>query len=81
MQFLSRKKETEAAVVSGVANPSSAPVLTVLNIFNAVKLERLIACVNALILTALVQSKSFLDELTLQYASQKCYRTTVNIMT
>ncbi len=60
-----KKKETEAAIVSGVANPSSATVLTVLNIFNAVKLERLIACVNALILTALVQIKSFLDELTL----------------
>ncbi len=35
--ILSRKKETEAAVVSGVANPSSTPALTVLNIFNTGK--------------------------------------------
>ncbi len=33
------KKETEAAVVSGVANLSPAPALTALNIFNAIKLE------------------------------------------
>ncbi len=39
--ILSRKKETEDAVMSGVANPSPAPALTVLNIFNAVKLEKL----------------------------------------
>ncbi len=32
---------TEDAVMSGVANPSPAPALTVLNIFNAVKLEKL----------------------------------------
>ncbi len=35
MQFLSRENETEAAVVSVVANPSSAPALIALNIFNA----------------------------------------------
>ncbi len=40
-------KKTEAAIVSGVANPSSAPALTVLKIFNAHKLEKWIACVNA----------------------------------
>ncbi len=35
MHFLSREKVTETAVVvSGVANPSSAPVLIELNIFN-----------------------------------------------
>ncbi len=34
MHFLSREKVTETAVVSGVANPSSAPVLITLNIFN-----------------------------------------------
>ncbi len=39
--------------MSEVANTSSAPALTALNIFNAVKLEKLIACVNVLILTAL----------------------------
>ncbi len=46
MQFLSRI-ETEAAIVNGVANPSSTPVLTALNIFNIVKLEKLITCINA----------------------------------
>ncbi len=51
------KKETEAAVVSGVANPSSSPLLTALNIFNAVKLEKWIDCINALILTALKETK------------------------
>ncbi len=35
MHFLARKKETEAAAVSGVANTSPAPALTALNIFNA----------------------------------------------
>ncbi len=44
--------------MSGVANPSSAPASTVLNIFNAVKLEKLIACINALILTALVDTRN-----------------------
>ncbi len=34
-KFLARKKETEAAVVSGEANTSPAPALTALNIFNA----------------------------------------------
>ncbi len=53
-QYLSRKNEAEAAVVSGVANPIPAPALTALNIFNAVKLGKLITCVNAPILTALL---------------------------
>ncbi len=35
MHFLSREKGTESAVVSGVANPSPAPALIALNIFNA----------------------------------------------
>ncbi len=48
------KKKTEAAVVSGLANLSSTPALTAFNIFNTVKLEKWIACVNALILIALV---------------------------
>ncbi len=34
MQSFSRKKETEAAVVNGVANPSPAPALIALNIYN-----------------------------------------------
>ncbi len=52
MQFLTRKKkETEAAVVSGVAKPRSAFALTVLNICNAIKLEKWIACVNTLTVT------------------------------
>ncbi len=37
-----------------VANPSPAPALTALNIFHAVKLETLIACIYLLILTALI---------------------------
>ncbi len=44
--ILVKKKETEAAVMSEVANPSSAPALIALNMFNAVKLEKLITCVN-----------------------------------
>ncbi len=36
--FILKKKETEAAIVSGVAKPSPAPELTALNIFNAIKL-------------------------------------------
>ncbi len=47
MQF--KKKATEAGVVSGVA-PSLCELL---NIFNAVKLEKFIACINVLVLTAL----------------------------
>ncbi len=39
MHLLPGKKETEAAVVSGVANPCSAPALIALNIFIAVKLD------------------------------------------
>ncbi len=35
MHFLSREKVTETAVVSGVANLSSAPALIALNIFYA----------------------------------------------
>ncbi len=42
--------QTETAVVSGVANPT-------LNMCNTVKLENLIACINAVILTSLVFSK------------------------
>ncbi len=38
------KKETEAAVVNGVANPSPAPALIVLNIFNALIWKKLISC-------------------------------------
>ncbi len=33
--FLFKKKETEAAVVNGVANASPAPALIALNIFKA----------------------------------------------
>ncbi len=40
--------------MSGVANPSPASALTALNIFNAVKLKKIIACINVLILTALI---------------------------
>ncbi len=49
--ILVKKNETEAVIVSGVANPSPAPALI---IFNAIKLEKLIICVNTLIVTALV---------------------------
>ncbi len=35
MHFLSREIVTETAVVSAEANPSSAPALIALNIFNA----------------------------------------------
>ncbi len=35
MHFLSRENVTETAAVNGVANPSSAPALIALNIFNA----------------------------------------------
>ncbi len=35
MHFLSREIVTEAAVVSAVVNPSPAPALIALNIFNA----------------------------------------------
>ncbi len=41
--------------MSGVANPSPAPALTVLNIFNGIKLEKWIACVNELILKTLIK--------------------------
>ncbi len=36
--YCQEKKETEAAAVSRVANPSSAPALTEFNTFNAIKL-------------------------------------------
>ncbi len=44
-------KRNSLAVVSGVAKPSPAPALIALNIFNALNWKKLIACVNALILT------------------------------
>lgn len=44
---MSRKNKTEAAVVSKVANPE-------LNTFNAIKLDKLMTCVNVQILTPLV---------------------------
>ncbi len=45
-QLLSRKKKPEAAVVSAVANTSSAPVLIALNICNALNWKKWIACIN-----------------------------------
>ncbi len=53
MNFLSREKVTETAVLNGVANPSSAPALIVLNIFNALNWEKCLTQV-ILILTALI---------------------------
>ncbi len=52
-QYLFRARltgETEAAVVNGVANPSPAPALIALNIFNALIWKN----VNVLILTPLI---------------------------
>ncbi len=53
MHSLSRKKETEVAAMSGVANPSPAPALTAFKKNVHVKLKKIIAYVNTLILTAL----------------------------
>ncbi len=39
--------------MSGVANPSSAPVSTALNMFHTIELGKLIICIISLILTAL----------------------------
>ncbi len=53
--------------MSGVANPSPASGLTALNIFNAVKLEKLIACIDMLILTALVIVKVLVQQFTYMF--------------
>ncbi len=47
------KKETEAAVVNGVANPCPAPALKALNIFNTL-IWKNVSRVNALTLTPLI---------------------------
>ncbi len=54
--LLVKKKWTEVEAMSGVANPSPAPVLTAFNNFDALNWKnwKKIACVNALILKALI---------------------------
>ncbi len=58
--------------MNGGANSSSAPALTALNIFNAIKPEKCIALVNALIFTALVIIKNINGAQTLTHGRTVC---------
>ncbi len=61
---LVKKIETEAAVVRGVDNLSSAPALTALNIFNGIRLENY-SPVNAIICT----KKAYITQNNVHYTS------------
>ncbi len=54
MHSLSRRKETEVAARVGWPTLAPIPALTALNNLNALNWKKWIACVNALILTALI---------------------------
>ncbi len=59
MQFLSRKNRQKQQLWAGWPTLAPPPVLNALHIFNSIKLEKCITCVNALILTALMHLQYF----------------------